>query len=44
MTYLVNKDTYRHKNTEVWNILGGGARMPGIGSLIREIDVEISEI
>ena len=23
MTKLVNKDTYRHKNTEVWKILGG---------------------
>ena len=27
MTNLVNKDTYmyRHKNTEVWNILGGAS-------------------
>ena len=32
MTYLVNKDTYRHKDTEVWKMLegqlGGGKKFP----------------
>ena len=33
MTTLVNKDTkdtYRHKDTEVWKILGGGGQMPPV--------------
>ena len=40
MTNLVNKDTYRHKDTEVWKMLGGqtgGTRNVVAAVFLREI-------
>ena len=35
MTKLINKDTYRHKHTEVWKMLGGAApHLPVVPPLI----------
>ena len=48
MTNLVNKDTYRHKNTEVWKMLGGnlggktfslgGGQIPPMPPLVPPLD------